>query len=82
MIKKTKKNVARMKWFSFAMFVFNVANMLFVAKLATDGYFENNILFGFILTIALLFVLLFWSFAFEISADIQNEMENKNGKEN
>lgn len=82
MIKKTKKNVARLKWFSFAMSALSSTNMLLMAKLAADGYFENKLLLGSILLTIFIVSWILWFLAYCSLEKIQEEMENKNGKEN
>lgn len=80
MIRKTKKNVARLKWFSFAMFIFGIIALLAFAKLASDGFIDIG--WGIAGSIILPAMWMFWFMAFCSFDEIEEEMEQKNGKKN
>lgn len=75
MIRKTKKNVAILKWFSFGMFIFGLFALIGFAKLASEGLVQIG--WGITGSIVLPAMWLFWLSAFCSFADIEEEMENK-----
>lgn len=79
MIRKTKKNVAILKWFSFAMFLIGFVILICFAKCASEGLIES-IFWGVAGSFALPAMWLFWLMAFAAFADIEDEMKEKRNK--
>lgn len=75
MIKKTLKNVRRLKWFSFAMWLF--ANVLIVwgAVLAARGQFEMTA--GVIYMVLSCLLWLFWFYGWEAFMDMEDEINGR-----
>jgi hypothetical protein len=76
MIKRTLKNVQRLKWASFAMLLFTTALALAFAKYAAETEIKN-IVVAISATIGLPFGFGFWFIAFDTYMEIEQEIIDK-----
>ena len=77
MIKRTLKNVRRLKWFCMAMWVWGGALLLNFAKYAADGWFADKIALGIVLAIGSVLSWVFWFLGFVSYMEIEQEIEDK-----
>jgi hypothetical protein len=77
MIKRTLKNVRRLKWFTFTMWMIGNALILGWAKIAAEGWLDDKIPLFVVLTILLVSVTGFWIEGFMTYTDVEQEIEDE-----
>jgi hypothetical protein len=74
MIKKTLKNVRRLKWFTFFMWLIANGLTIELASHAAKGHFENAIGLAITLLVIIMCGWLFWFYGFNSYVEIEQEM--------
>jgi hypothetical protein len=76
-MKRNLKNVRLLKWFTFSMWLFANALILWLGKAAVDGLFADKIALGVIMAIVLVLGWAFWFIGFDTYMEIEQEIEEK-----
>ena len=76
-MKRTLKNVKRLQWFCFVMWLWAGALILWAAQLAASGVFAENIVLCVILSIVAVLGWVFWLLGFVSYIEIEQEIREK-----
>lgn len=76
-MRRTLKNVQRLQWFCFVMWLYASALILWLGKLAADGVFAEKIALGFVFIIISLLGWVFWFIGFDTYMEIEQELRDK-----
>lgn len=76
-MKRTLKNTRRLKWFTFSMWLYANALILWLGKAAADGLFDDKIALGVVLTIVVVLGWAFWFIGFNTYSEIEQEIEDE-----